>query len=106
MPSSLNQPMSESGLSGGSGFGFGWRSDKGSGPETVITNPRGGPAPGSSPEIAIFEKDLVGRLFPTTHDAEHVAGIIHSCQHAIVFRYYHVAGSIREGYFKEIALAV
>ena len=75
MPSSLNQPMSESGLSGGSGFGFGWRSDKGSGPETVITNPRGGPAPGSSPEIAIFEKDLVGRLFPTTHDAEHVAGI-------------------------------
>ena len=66
MPSSLNQPMSESGLTGGSGFGFSWRSDKGSGPETVITNPRVMPSLGSSQD---------GAAFPTTHDAENVSGI-------------------------------
>ena len=75
MPSSLNQPMSESGLTGGSGFGFSWRSDKGSGPETVITNPRVMPSLGSSQDGAAFGKDLVPRLFPTTHDAENVSGI-------------------------------
>ncbi len=75
MSSSLNQPKSESGSGTGSGFGYLWRSGKGAGPETVITNPRVMPSSGLSGEISTNGNDLVPRLFPTTHDAENVAGI-------------------------------
>ena len=67
--------MSEPGMAGGSGFGFSWRSDKPSGPETVITNPRVMPPQGASQEGSAFSRELVPRLFPATHDAENVAGI-------------------------------
>ena len=75
MSSSLNQPKSESGSGTGSGFGYLWRSGKGAGPETVITNPRVMPSTGLSGEISTNGNDFVPRLFPTTHDAENVAGI-------------------------------
>ena len=75
MASSLNQPKSESGSSTGSGFGYLWRTGKGVGPETVITNPRVMPSTGLSGEISTNGNDFVPRLFPTTHDAENVAGI-------------------------------
>ena len=75
MSSSLNQPKSESGSNTGSGFGYLWRSGKGAGPETVITNPRVMPSVGLSGEISTNGNDFVPRLFPATHDAENVAGI-------------------------------
>ncbi len=75
MSSSLNQPKSESGSGTGSGFGYLWRTGKGAGPETVITNPRVMPSTGLSGEISTNGNDFVPRLFPTTHDAENVAGI-------------------------------
>ena len=75
MPSSLNQPTSESGLGPGSAFGFSWRSDKGSGPETVITNPRVMPTLTNSQEGSAYGRDLVPRLFPASHDADNVHGI-------------------------------
>ena len=76
MPSSsLNQPKSESGPASGSGMGFPWRADKGSGPETVITNPRVMPNVGGAQEGSSFGGELVPRLFPATHDAENVSGI-------------------------------
>jgi serine/threonine protein kinase len=75
MPSSLNQPTSESGSAVGSAFGYSWRADKGSGPETVITNPRVMPSLTNSPEGSTFGRDLVPRLFPANHDADNVAGI-------------------------------
>jgi serine/threonine protein kinase len=77
MPSSLNEPMSESGLASDSGIGFSWRADKGSGPETVITNPRVMPTlgMGASQDGSAIGRELVPRLFPTTHDAENVSGI-------------------------------
>ena len=75
MSSSLNQPKSESGSGTGSGFGYLWRSGKGAGPETVITNPRVMPSSGLSGEISANGNNIVPRLFPTTHDAENVAGI-------------------------------
>jgi eukaryotic-like serine/threonine-protein kinase len=75
MSSSLNQPKSESGSGAGSGFGYLWRNGKGAGPETVITNPRVMSSTGLSGEISTQGNDFVPRLFPTTHDAENVAGI-------------------------------
>lgn len=75
MSSSLNQPQSDSGLGTSSAFGYLWRGSKGAGPETVITNPRVMPMSGSSSDISAMGNELVPRLFPTSHDAEHVAGI-------------------------------
>lgn len=75
MPSSLNQPISDPGAAPGSGFGYSWRADKGSGPETVITNPRVMPTLAGAQDGSAFSRDLVPKLFPASHDAEHVAGI-------------------------------
>ena len=75
MSSSLNQPKLESGQGTGSEYGYLWRGGKGSGPETVITNPRVMPLNGSSADISATGNELVPRLFPVSHDADQVAGI-------------------------------
>ncbi|WP_010587781.1 serine/threonine protein kinase [Schlesneria paludicola] len=76
MASSLNQPKSESDLGTGSAFGFSWRSGKGVGPETVITQPRSNPPPGGSSEGPVINNELVPRLFPTHYETEIVSGIL------------------------------
>ena len=76
MASSLNQPKSESSLATGSAFGFSWRSGKGAGPETVITQPRSNPPPGSATDGIAISNELIPRLFPTNYETEVVSGIL------------------------------
>ncbi|WP_373650217.1 serine/threonine protein kinase [Schlesneria sp. DSM 10557] len=75
MSSSLNKPQSDSGQGTSSVLSYLWRGNKGAGPETVITNPRVMSLTGSSGDISASGNDVVPRLFPTGHDADHVAGI-------------------------------
>ncbi len=75
MASSLNKPTSDPGLAGGSVFGLAWRSEKSPGPETVITSARSMPLIGASNEGSASGIGVAPRLFPSTQDAENVAGI-------------------------------
>lgn len=75
MASSLNQPLSEPEVSGGSSLGMSWRPVNSPGPETVISTPKALPALEPPKEANGFLADLTSRLFAPNYSSENVAGI-------------------------------